>query len=276
MRKAKKKLHPMPKLGWKDMALYWSGMLLSGIGAVITFVYPILVRDDIAFSDPSVVATNSKLGSIQCFWIILWFIAVICWIAVPYRKRYPVFGRTDIKYGPPAYPRVFPLLMKDKPRYWVSAKKMASTKKWLQIGAWIMAVWLLIGIWTFPNSIYHRADLRRNGTISVMDGSNRETQLYRFGDVEAVEFMINHSRRRGSTARRWYITVVISTKDGERFSYRNSEFHGDWLETLESMQALKYQYSDRVTVKGEEDLEKVVSYYDLNEYEKFLLYQLFQ
>ena len=276
MRKAKKKIHPMPKLGWKDMLLYWSAMLFCAVGAVIAFCLPLVLREQIIFADPSVVATNSGAAVTNCFWIILWFITVICFILVPYRKRYPVFGRDDIQYGPPAYPRVFPLLMKNKPQYWVSPKKKQFYKDGLQIGALVMAIWLGISLWLYPNSIYQRADLRSNGTISVIDGSNQETMLYRFGDIESVDFRILHRRNKGSPNHIWYIAVVIHCKDGEFFRYRNTDYRGDWLEALEAMLMLRHLYGHLVSTEGKENLENVVRSNGLNDLEKSLLYQLFE
>ena len=275
MRKAKKKIHPMPKLGWKDQFLYWSVMAAFGCIAIVSFAYPLIVRDNVAYGDLSVIATDRDLAPMQFLWIFLWCITAIILIVIPYRKRIPVFGRPDIKYGPPAYPRIFPLLMKDKPQYWRSPKKVAWYRKMLQIAGCLMTLWLAVGLCFYPQSVYARADLRSNGTITVMNGHNMEEKQYRFGDVERVEVKTDYTRKKGRSTRSWYIQIAFYMKDGKIYIYRNSEFRGDWTETLQSMLAVKDRYFGLLTIKGEENLENVIRYQGLTEQEAALLYELF-
>ena len=275
MRKAKKKIHPMPKLGWQDMLLYWTGFLCAGGGAIAAIFVPVRMRFDIAFENPDVIATSARDGSIHFLWLTLWLITMCCLIAVPYRKRYPVFGRKDIKYGPPAYPRVFPLLMKDKPQYWVSEKKVAFRKKALQIGSVVMALWLFLSIFLYPNTLYHRADLCSNGSISMIDGTNLFEYDYRYGDVEFVQFRVSSRRKRRSFGRRWFIEFVVGLKDGQQIQFENSEFRGDWEELLQAMLSLKQRYATKMAVVGADKVCNVVAHWNLNDRETELLYELF-
>ena len=277
MRKAKKRVHPMPKLGWQDLLLYWTGFLCTGGGAVAAIVMPLRTRFDIAFESPDVIATSALEGSVHFLWLTLWLITMGCLIAVPYRKRYPVFGRKNLKYGPPAYPRVFPLLMKDKPQYWVSEKKAAFRRKAIRIGSAVMTIWLFIGIILYPNTLYHRADLYGNGTIAVHNGSNEHEYSCGYGDVEFVQFRVSSRRRsRRSFGRRcWYIEFVAVLRDGQQIRFENSEFRGDWMELLEAMRSLKQRYATKMAIVGADNVQKVVDYHGLNEHEAALLYELF-
>lgn len=276
MRKAKKKVHPMPKLGWKDMLLYWSGMLLTGSGTIMALIIPLRIRDDIAFVNTDVVASTILDDGVHFLWLMLWLITVCCLIVVLYRKRIPVFGRSDIKYGPPAYPRIFPLFMKNKPQYWVSPKKVAFQKAMLQIGTAVMALWLFVAVLLYPNALLHRADLYHNGSIVIMDGSNHEEQSYRYGDVESAHIGTDCKYYGKSNRRHWYIQLTFTMKNGERIIYDNRDFRGDWEEILQFLLMIKKNYAGMLGILDSENLQEVVDYYDLTAQETELLYQLFE
>ena len=69
--KAKKKIHPMPKLGWEDQLLYWTAMVLTGGFSILGTFIVLLAQDDIAFSDPAVIARTVGQGN-------LYFITALC------------------------------------------------------------------------------------------------------------------------------------------------------------------------------------------------------
>lgn len=274
MRKAKKKVHPMPKLGWKDLLLYWSGMLATGGGAAVAIFYPQVVREDIVFNDANVIASSGR-GGIHFLWISIWLTIMCFLIAVPYRKRYPAFGRSDVKYGPPAYPRIFPLLMKNKPQYWVSPSKIAFRKKAFCVGAVVMLTFLLVSVYFYPNALYERADLHRNGSITLVDGDNEVVKSYGRGDVESVSIQTRRKTGGRSIHSSWYVDIVISLRDGEEIWFQNTTFRGDSEQVLQAMLFVKQLYSCPMKIGSTDHLSKVAQYYDLNDYETALLYQLF-
>lgn len=275
MRRAKKKVHPMPKLGWKDLLLYWTGMLITGGGAVLAIFYPLVVREDIVFRDTNVIASSGR-GGIHFMWITIWLTVMCCLIAVAYERRYPVFGRSDIKYGPPAYPRTFPLLMKNKPQYWVSPSRIALRKKVFCFGTVVMLVFLLISVRLYPSTLYERADLYQNGSITVVNSDNEVEKSYGRGEVESVSIQTRRQTRRRSVESNWYVDMIISLGDGEKFWFSNTDFRGDTEAALQAMLSLKQCYNCPMRIGTADHLNKVVQYYELNEYETSLLYQLFE
>ena len=60
--KAKNKVHPMPKLGWKDMLLYWSAMARA-FSMALSFIFVGTIQEKIAFSDPAVIAQGYGQGN---------------------------------------------------------------------------------------------------------------------------------------------------------------------------------------------------------------------
>ena len=276
MRKAKKKVHPMPKLGWKDLLLYWTGMLIAAGCAVAAIFFPTLARETISFQDPDVIASMHYDG-IHMLWLSVWFVILCFLIAVPYRKRYPVFGRGDIKYGPPACPRIFPLLMKNKPRYWIDPRKIAIQRRMYCVGTAVMLIFLLLSVHLYPNALFKRFDLRENGSITVVNRDNRVEKSYGRGDVESINIQARSERSFRSYTRRWYVTMIISLQDGEEVWFYNYDFRGDSEQVLLEMQSVKQLFSNYpISITGVDQLPQVVAYYDLNEYETSLLYQLFE
>ena len=76
MRKAKEKLHPMPKLGWQDTLLYWSGFILCAVGMIAAFAIPLMVRGKQAFVHPDVIAATPIGGDIHFLWLYFWFMTM--------------------------------------------------------------------------------------------------------------------------------------------------------------------------------------------------------
>lgn len=274
MRKAKKKVHPMPKLGFLDKLLYWTGMILTGGGGIVVFFLHYSLRADIAFQDSAVIASRA-LGELHAIWLLCWLISACCIITVPYRKRIPVFGRKDIKYGPPAYPRIFPLLMKDKPQYWESPKRIAFRRKAYLYGSIAAAVLLLFCLMLYSDALYPRVDIHNNGNLLVYDGDNQLQETYRYGDVESVTISVVRHNRRRSLNDSWHVYFSFTIKNGTVYRFPESSFQGDWRQSLQTMLYLKEHYDSVVTVKDEGKLDKVIAYNNLGDEEIALLYQLF-
>lgn len=275
MRKAKKKVHPMPKLGMLDALLYWSAIVLCIIGFIAAMAVPRLAREGAAFSDPHVIATSPMGGESNWLWLAFWLMIMGFIIYSWYHERVHIFGRKDVKYGPPAYPRRYPLLMKNKPYHWVSAKEVALRKRAVTISATLMLLWLVIGLWLYPASMYERADLYSNGAIITYNSENQQDSIYRSSDVESVEIKIVSRKKIRSVTRRWYIDFVLNLNDGVQIVYRNTEFKGEWKETLLALVQLKSQFASKLVIHNSENLERLIRYYELDAEEVKLLNQLF-
>ena len=251
--KAKKQLHPMPKLGFSDQCLYWLAMILTGGGGFAVMIASILLQKKIAFADEGVVA----------------------FAAGPYQARRPIFGRKGVKYGPPAYPRIYPLLMKDKPKFWVSPKKQAMDRKLRRIMAVIAVITLLLSLTAFRRSLYGREVLYQDGTVAVYSPGNRETEHYRWGEISAVELDTYYHRNRKSFTGSWSVVMRVRFSDGRDCHFTAAGFEGDWTETLNAMLALKAQYGRLLTISGTEHLTEVIYDRDLTDAQAELLFLLF-
>lgn len=108
-RKAKKKVHSMPKLGLLDRLIYWVLMILGFGGSIGCFLVPIIHRYLLAKGNPDVLAFDNRTGMGWSIWLTIWLliVAIIVYERL-YARRIPIFGRCDIRYGPPAYPRIYP------------------------------------------------------------------------------------------------------------------------------------------------------------------------
>lgn len=271
-RKAKKRVHPMPKLGWKDNLLYWSAMILIGCGWLASIFAPVILCDEIAFADERVVANVNGDGILHCFWMTFWFGVVLIFLVTLYERRLPVFGRTDIKYGPPAYPRTYPLLMKDKPYHWESPKKIAGRKKLYTVAAVVLVSTLLFSLAMYPTSLYSRQELHRDGTVAVYRSEN-EVEHYKFSQIEAVR--LDTYRTGGKGVKKWTAAMVVCLSDGEEYRFSVGSFRGGWSENLRTMLDLKARYGSLVIIEGTEDLWRVAEDQKLEAAEEALLYELF-
>lgn len=276
-KKAKKKLHPMPKLGWKDMLLYWTAMILTGGGAIFSLFFPIFYRNEISSSNPDVIAALDGQGTLHFLWLVVWFAIVFLWILTePYQHRYPVFGRSDIKYGPPAYPRVYPLLMKEKPKYWVSPKKVARNQKLLKTASCILLFTLIFSIAMYPRSLYGRFELLQDGSVVEYDPYNQQAEHYSIGEIESVCLDVKRSSGGKYTSGDWYARMAISFTDGERCAFSIRKFGDDWASALQTAQLLKDTYGSLFYIEDTDILWKVVRDWDMTFEESAMLYQLFE
>ena len=116
--KAKKKVHPMPKLGFADQMIYALGYLLIFAVLVGLFWFRFYWIEDRMMAQPGAVAYEARGSS---YWYFPFYLSLMFSLFIPWyglhQKRYPFFGKRGVKYGPPAYPRTFPLFMKNKPQY---------------------------------------------------------------------------------------------------------------------------------------------------------------
>lgn len=276
-RKAKKKIHPMPKLGWKDQLLYWTAMLTTGIGAIIILLFPTYYRDKLTDSNPLALSWCTGERSLHNLWLGFWlFFACILIITVFYQNRTPVFGRTDIRYGPPAYPRVYPLFMKNKPKHWQSEKAKAKAVSRRRIVISVLVVSFLICAALYPLSLFGRYELLNDGTVVVFDSHNRQETHYAISNIDEVLLDTYKTAGGRYSSGSWYARVEITFDDGENCSFSVMSFADNWTDAIHRAQILKRIYGDKLHIEGTEDLWKVVLDTDMTSTEEELLYQLFE
>ena len=273
-KKAKKKVHPMPKLGWQDMLLYWTLMLGSFVGAFAAFVFPFLFREHLADANPQVLTCSSGERSLSCLWLVFWLFLILIIIgAGPYSKRIPVFGRKDIKYGPPAYPRVFPLLMKNKPQYWESEQAKASKKKLRRFAIGALIATFLFSAAVFPQSLYGRYELRTDGTVVVFNCQNKETEHYYLHEIESVSLYTYYDGGKGSHD--WEIGFKIRFTDNDDCRFNAYTLKDNRTDSFRELQRLKEIYKSFFSIEGQDKLPRVGRDQALTAEESKLLYALF-
>lgn len=272
--KAKKKVHSMPKLGWKDMLLYWTAMVGLGLFIIAGFFIPMIIRNQIAFADTSVLAAAPDPGNIGFLWLPL--LCCVPWVMIYslFQRRIPVFGRSDIKYGPPAYPRIYPVFMKNKPQFWVSQKEVKRKKRIRLIIAGLLIIAFSICIPLYISSPYPRSVLYSNGSVSVYDTSNELVETYHPGEISYVELTTDSSAYKGKVS--WFIVFNIHLENGKIFSFSINHFQGSSTQALESMLYAKENlFGDRLWISGTEDLPQVIVYRCATAQDEQLVYKLF-
>ena len=278
-RKAKKKMHAMPKLSLLDKCIYWGIMLILSIAYLALLFGPLALREVIAFADETVIAAEEHWSELWLIipWMTFFLMTFILWLT-PYQDRRPIFGLKNFKYGPPAWPKVYPLFMKNKPYVWVSEKKKQSRK---QVAAVLLVV-LLLSFIPLPWSLYGRNCLHTDGSMADHNMFDKVVREYDSGEIASVEFSTcRYSTGKYSKTRHWGVAVTLTTDDGREYTFLSTEFRYDkdaeapfWLT---AMTALKRRYSPQIiTYSGQEDLDRVLSNHYDTEANRQLLYRLFE
>lgn len=277
-RKAKKRLHPMPPLSFADKLIYWTILALLCVAYFILMLGSLNLRHKIAFSDTAVIAVEDNVS-------VIWFIVPcmtfalmtsISWLLL-YQKRIPIFGRRNFKYGPPAWPRIYPLFMKNKPSVWVSAKKKKA-RKHISI---ILLVILLVSFVPFPWSLYGRNCLFYDGSIVQYNMFNGQTHEFTSGDITDIEIEPFWYRTgKHHTTLHWGVRMEFKTDCGKKYIFEHRNFRRD--ETSESFYWLKWMLTVKkhydpgiIHYDGLENLDYVIADRRLTQEEVQMLYQLF-
>lgn len=290
-RKTKQKKR-MPPLSLLDRAIYLVLILLAimlDFGILFLTFY---LRKCVAFSAPHVLAASEDAGLLWSLIpaIVLMLVALI-WSSYHHEERKPIFGKRGIKYGPPQYPPVYPVFMKNKPPVWVSENQKKSRKLWRNALLILIAVSLL----PFPLSLSGRNSLQTDGSIVEYGVFNQEKERHERGEVKEVEFSLTRDTSRSGqygNAFAWVIRLIqrlepaeysvcvtIKTDDGERFVFRSGDFRdwgkGERTDWLEDMLYLKSLYPpERIVCADLHLLDCAAFDDDLSQQEQELLYAL--
>lgn len=277
-RKAKKRMHKMPPLSFVDKLIYWSIFLLLAVDYLLLLFGPMYLRHKIAFSDEMVLAAEAHVSNLWLIvpWMTFFLMSFILWNQ-PFQDRRPIFGLKNFKYGPPAWPKVYPLFMKNKPYVWVSEKKKKERR---QITAVLLVV-LLLSFIPFPWSLYGRDCLLQEGGIVEHNMFNRQTGEFSSEEIQEIEIgTFRYGTGKHHRKTHWGVRMVFRTDSGEKYIFDSRDFRTDrdsdvryWLE---AMLAVKERYSPSIIhYSGLENLGRVISDKNLNQTEREMLYQLF-
>jgi len=275
VRKAKKYVPTMPKLGWQDHLLYSVAEGVTFFGSLAVLFLFSWMQDRYAFSYEEVAAANSGPGNMNMIFMFMWLLLLFVLIVVTHISRFPVFGNKNVKYGPPGYPRVYPLLMKNKPKHWVSQLEITKKKrehKYIAIG---LVSTFLFSLFMLGLSVYGREVLCYNGTVQVYSCWNQQKEDYKFSEIAKVTLDTKQSG--GSrTIPKWYVQMKIQLQDGKTYSYYHTAFRGDTKQQLQELMTVKENYRDLLVIGNLQNLKDVAEDHGFSTEEQMLLYQLFE
>lgn len=268
----------MPPLSFADKLIYWLILVLLLVLIFGLLFGTLILRNKIAFRDEMVIASEDNAS-------LLWFLAPIVTLLpmslvlweLAYQSRKPIFGLRNFQYGPPKWPKEYPLFMKNKPPAYVSERKKKERK---QIALFLLVV-LLISFIPYPWSLFGRDCLHSDGSIVQYNMFNGKAREFASGEIESVKIETHrYSTGKRVKTKHWGVRMVFTTESGKEYSFDIRDFRNDrptdtpyWLT---AMLQVKRCYDPRIiTYNGQEHLEKVVSEKNLTEAETQLLYQLF-
>ncbi len=273
-RKAKKRSQQMPPLSFVDKLIYWAIMALLCTAYFALLLGPLQLSRIIAFSDVEVIAVVDNASALWLIvpWLTFSLMTFILWEQA-YKKRIPIFGRKNIRYGPPAWPKIYPLFMKNKPPVWVSERKKKNRKRI----ATVLLIVLLVSFIPFPWSLYGRDCLFFDGSIAQYNMFNNQTHEFRSGDIADIEIeTFRYSTGRYSRKKHWGVRMVFKTVGGKKYTFEHGDFRNDAHSELGQMLNVKKRYNPGIIhYEGLENLGRVIADRNLTQEEVRMLYQLF-
>lgn len=274
-RKPKKRRKQMPPLFFVDQVIYWAILLLLIAVYFLLALGPLLLKDRIAFADDAVIAANTDKANTLWHlipWMTFFLMTFIPWLDW-YQGRRPIFGRRDFKYGPPAWPKVYPLFMKNKPPVFVSERQKRNRR---QLAAALLVV-LLVSFIPFPWALYGRDCLQSDGSIvqyNIFNGQTREFSPEEIEELEIETYRYTTGKRFKTS--HWSVRMIFRTESGSEYIFAYQDFRMDTPSRFADMLDIKSRYApDVIHYDGMEDLGLVVEKMNLSEEEARLLYRLF-
>lgn len=271
-RKAKKKMHRMPPLSIVDEIIYWTVFVLLCAADIALLFGPLRLRNVIAFADDSVVAAVENISFLWLLvpWMTFFLMTFIGWLLL-YEARRPIFGKRNFKYGPPGWPKVYPLFMKNKPHVFVSEREKKNRKR---IAVFLVVV-LLLSFIPLPWSFYGRTCLHSDGSITQYNMFDKQVEAYSAHQIEEVELETYRHKSGKHGPWRWTVRMKIYTENGEKHTFRSLDFRGDAHWTGE-MLAVKNRFNPGIICYEDDGkLKKVIEDQNLSPAEAKLLYELF-
>ena len=272
MAKKKKRRIQAPSLSALDKGIYYC-LIVSSIVAGL-FLYPAIIgnfRRSI-FQDMHILAQGNPgiviLGFFGMF-IGGGLALALDWLR---RRKQPIFGKANIKYGPPQWKPIYPVLSK---QFW---NTLYSNKRHLMflLMCILALVFSVVSVTSLVLPV--RECLYDDGSISVYNCFNEKTEEYSKSDVVGIRIYTRaYYDRRGWDD--WGIEIKISTNDGKDFffSYRDFQTMEENIQgSITGMYQIKMSFDPSIiTIDGKENVAYVARDMHLNKQETELLYLLF-
>ncbi len=280
-RKNKRKKLKMPPLSLLDQAIYGFLGVCSFLLVFLLFIAPMLYGQYIPFVDEQVIAYQSRENFGFAAPFLFYVIATVASVlGGANSSRLPIFGKRGVKYGPPNYPPVYPIFMKNRPSKWVSEKKKESRR----ITVWMWLAGFVICLALYPLSFSGRICLTQDGIVQVYNAFNRIKAEYHPEQIETVTFDTyqpsHYHNTRGPDLnflkdRDWKCVVNITVLGGKEYSFVQDNFR-EPMDPLEPMGHLKTLYPPEIiTYEGTDHLHDVALDNYFTEEETKMLYELY-
>ena len=237
-KKAYKKHTRTLPLSQNDKVLYLVLICFSGALPFLTYLVLSVIRTQIAFRPPSVLAYTAHLSQL---WALPLYFFLLCSTMIPlligWQNRHPL-----LRYGSAAK-------MKEPP-----SSKQNTRRILLAAGC----IGLLLTLIPACLSISGRDCMLSDNRIVSYNALNRPSEVYT--DFSSLTIRTYRQTR----SRAISFAVDITTEDGTHFIFTNNDFRGFGLErssrALQAMTQLKESFpSDMIKIRGTHELDAVIA-----------------
>lgn len=265
-RKRYKAKDPFSSLSFVDKVLYILLILISVTISLSPILLLYVIKNQISFSDPTVIATMIDDASIL-FALPFSFIFLIITFIPPMKlleQCCPIVGRLFNKNGRSPFKEKFIPLVKKIFRDFY-------TDKAIQVLLWLLIPSLLLCSLT----LFSRVNLHEDYSVTKYNVFNQPSDSYTVDDYKELTIEVySHSTKGG---RQWGYQIKLLTEDGDEIYLKNGSFKGrDHSETLDRMLEIKALFPpESIKIKNKENLHKVLDHIDFTIAEERKLYELF-
>lgn len=272
----KKNRSRRPPLSFLDKSIYWLGLILSFFFSLLFAFCFEDITGVIAFHDPSVVAYNLHATFLFVIPLLMYIeISALVFFITALELKKPVFGNRKFRYGEAPWAKdCFPLF--DPRRKNLHVRPSEKRFRRGMIIVWTAGLFLCSLF--APLGFFGRDCLTQNNSIITYNVLNQDT-AYTTDDYSHLTIQARHVRYRSSDY--WEYKINIRMKDEKSFAFSNRDF--DWREPHDQERCLNQMLDikaffppDAITIKGENNLEKLADYLGLNEEQNQLLQELFR
>lgn len=278
-RKKRKNRQQPPPLSTLDTCIYNIAMLTSVILTFLFFIFCFTFPEFISFHDESVV-----LYSVRWTQFLLLFPLIVSLIIIEeiwgkgFTEKRPIFGNKKINYNSTTqYTNVQFLFKKEKHQKPLTEFE----KKWKLFSKTSLIVFCIVSLLLGVGSFFGRNTLHNNGTVKTYSIANTIKSEYKIEDISQVTIK-SGTTSAGRYAIRPACYLDISTHSGKEFSFcmdelRDTPFNAS--ETINELLNLKAYYKSQgidILIGELEYVEELIEYYEMNDREKEMLYELFE
>ena len=257
---------PFSSLSFVDKILYILLMLISITISLSPILLLYVIKKQISFSDPTVIATRIDDAAVF-FALPFTFIFLIITFIPPLKlleQCCPIVGSLFNKKGRSPFKTNFIPLVKDIFREFY-------TDKAIKVLLWLLIPSLLLCSLT----LFSRVDLHEDYSVTKYNVFNQPSNSYTVDDYKELTIEVySHSTKGG---RQWGYQIKLLTEDGDEIYLKNGFFKGrDHSKTLDRMLEIKSLFTpESIKIENEENLHKVIDDIEFTITEERKLKELF-